>query len=387
MGDIKLRDEVLSIHADVTAVATAQNALFGTLGSRVDGVAHQIDMSSQAQIQQLDTIRSSCERVNSSQNAFFHKIGDQYDVISDRIQTVQDGQRQSSDSLHSSLQCLALGQSTLSATIETKFDEVLAQTRVVQSMQAQCQRQHPNLVNRRLTLEDMSAFGMICRAELRQQMEVLSGRFDGVARLTDAIAMAISEQAHLMQTHEEVPRANMQPQTKPPTRTSGTIRYQQTAQTWDSERVPTESQQYTGLKQEVVLWTIDHMLTSGICDIRARVEAYRRRGLHSERRFFRLKVLVLPRPWILSRGLSVMCSTGPNAYGHYDICPSIMPFRIIPMSSPIYDMLTDVLWADDLSAFQKLLFDGTVTLRDIFEDDRNILGVCVALGVQRVYRS
>jgi hypothetical protein len=40
-------------------------------------------------------------------------------------------------------------------------------------------------------------------------------------------------------------------------------------------------------------------------------------------------------------------------------------------------VLTTVLFDDDLPAFQKLLFEGTVTLRDFSEDSVNILEVYI----------
>lgn len=142
--------------------------------------------------------------------------------------------------------------------------------------------------------------------------------------------------------------------------------------------------------REALLYTIYHYIKSRIGEIQVTIQAYRQRGLLAQRKgtYFRLKVVViLPRPWLCSKGLSIMGSNGPNAHGHYDVCPSIMPFRIIPPESHPENALLVVLGYDDLPGFQKLLFDGVVTLRDVDAYGQNLLVVYMSPTVPQNIRT
>lgn len=310
---------------------------------------------------------------------------------------------------------MSVSQSTASATILDKMDNIMTQNQALHDSQTKSNSTlqkfldmsvHPMgastgqtstapghgsespaesitrngmLASRRITTENPEIIGKIIRAELRQQLEPLAGRLDGMKELVNSLTASISGQTHLLDDAREETCFRETSSSGSSHTTTSMIRYHQDSPDGSiaSGRRNTTTVRTAPRKREALLYTKYHYIESRIGEIQVIIQAYRQCGLLAKRkgRYFRLKVAILPRPWLFSKGMSIMGSNGPNAHGHYDICPSIMPFRIIPSTSPTMAALKNVLYDDDLPGFQKLLFDGVVTLRDVAFDGSNLLWV------------
>ncbi|RYP67762.1 hypothetical protein DL770_008543 [Monosporascus sp. CRB-9-2] len=151
--------------------------------------------------------------------------------------------------------------------------------------------------------------GRMVRAELRQQLQPLLHRFADVTLLIDQIALEVSKKA-----------------SEPSDYKAGRSGATHGLLDPGSER------------RDVYIW----------------VTTYRVRG--SQDGYFRLKFVFKPRPWLCSTGISTVFSSGPDEFGHYSICPSILPIQIIPYSSPVWDI------------FER---DDAFAVRQLVEHDRN----------------
>jgi hypothetical protein len=365
------------MHREVTAVTAGQSALSGTLGTKLDDVTQRADLASQHQIQHLETIHTSLLGVQTSHDTLSRTLGQQYEDIASGVQSVHDSQKQGFDSLQASVNGLTYVQTSLNGMIESRLGEIVTGTRMLQSMQASHLSQRADLSsNNRLSVEDVDILARIVRAELKQHLEPLSHRLDGITGLVDSVVLAIPQHAHLLDVGDEEQSDTTERRTKSSARLSGAIHFQQATQIDSTEGSPAKRMRHAFAHHEVPLWSVEHWVRSTVCDIKIIIWAYRHRGLLNLNRgiSFGLKISIYPRLWLCTRGLSIMGSSGPDFHGHYAMCPSIVSFRVIRESSPVYDMVLNVLYDDDLVGFQKLLSGGTLTLRDTI-DEYNILQV------------
>ncbi|OIW34297.1 hypothetical protein CONLIGDRAFT_665094 [Coniochaeta ligniaria NRRL 30616] len=365
---------------------------------------------------------SRCRRCGCQSKGVIGSVGDKYNDIGRQAQTTSDAQIQRLDCIRTSLDGLTLSQNAASGTMLGKIDNVLAQNQTLHDLHtasvSAIQKllepsphlvtaptgdtahmphsgsvSRPNLLTsnrmlstRRITTEDLDIIGKIVRAELRQQLEPLSGRLEDLKELVDSVANAVSGHTQLLSGDEKESSLRAELSTSSSHTIMNMARYQQDINDDNLASGRGNAVHAPPRKGEAMLYSIKYYVDSVIGRIRVHIQAYRQRGLlaHKRGQYFHLKIIILPRPWLSSRGLSVTGSTGPNAHGHYGLCPSILPFRVILDSSPMGVMLKDVLWKDDLSAFQKLLFDGAITLRDVHESGYNILQVSIFIGALNI---
>lgn len=64
--------------------------------------------------------------------------------------------------------------------------------------------------------------------------------------------------------------------------------------------------------------------------LRINVQTYRVRGIMPRNNsvHFCVHVDFSPRPWLLSQGISITHSSGPDQQGFYSICPRIMTYPV-----------------------------------------------------------
>lgn len=308
LNDVKLRDEVLSLQDKVGGIVTYQSALSLSLEQLFEDLAIQTQRSQETQTQ----------------------------IIASQFSAVRSG-------------------------ISSLASHITTETQAVHAMS----------FSRLLADESPDYLGRIVRAELKQQLEPLSCHLKGVKGMIDQVALAVSEQASLLHAVETANHDATIPSTTSPAQEEPVSHHQ-----LEDGRCPESPSTETRLARrlrEVKLFTFCHYICTKLCNLRIQVDTYRRCGtfIGEQEKFFRLSVLVLPSPWLCSRGLSIMFSSGQNANGHYDICPSIMPFRVIPSSSPVWHN-----WIhDDISGIKAMLSRHQVTLRDVTEDGFNVLAV------------
>lgn len=199
----------------------------------------------------------------------------------------------------------------------------------------------------------------IIRAELRQQLKPISDRLADVSGLIDGIAVASA--THSTQSAPIFSQVGKQ---------LSRIEVRPVNPTQPSNADP-------GRSREVVLSTTRYRVDARLAYIYIGLDAYRcKDSLHSvSKQYFRLAILIIPRPHLCSRGISLLASSGPKACGHYEICPSILPMRVVEdWDTWVFPKACE---RDDVSEFRKLLSTGEVTLRDVTDFGANILDVCL----------
>lgn len=212
--------------------------------------------------------------------------------------------------------------------------------------------------------ESPDLLGRIIRAELRQQLEPVLHQLQGTEQTVDRIALMVSREAHALALAkntvsngaDDFPGYGGHP-------------------AWASNQDNSWKTQTPGIEvshwqmvyqnpksRDAILSQLWHVIDIKIGEVKIETTTYRAKitNTHTNTKCFRLKITFIPRAWIFLRGFSAMYSSGPNGHGYYDICPSILTFRIIPNDSPIWSPFED----DDVPGLKKLLNEGHLTLRD-----------------------
>ncbi|KAK3331706.1 hypothetical protein B0T19DRAFT_85691 [Cercophora scortea] len=287
-------------------------------------------------------------------------------------------------SLHGKFDGLAANQTVLAQNLEQRSEElsslVSAQSQSLDSLSSG---------RLSITVGNPDLLGRIVRAELKQQLEPLSHRLKISASTIDGIALAVSGEASRLQSagrrsespspgtadHEERGLIRLEEECTPP----GPCRAQ-------SRRTPETN--YSNLRsKEVILSTHTSYFRNNLFRLLIHVETYRYRyddatANHNGSTFFRIRVDIIPQPWLLSAGLSVVYSSGQNAHGYYDICPSILPTRVLPIDSPIWHVFMN----DDVSGLKELMRQHRLTIRDHNQCGYNILMVAIMWRAAKVIR-
>ncbi|KAK1763399.1 hypothetical protein QBC33DRAFT_550042 [Phialemonium atrogriseum] len=313
LNDVKLRDEVLSLQDKVGGLVTYQSALSMRLEQRFEDLAIQTRRSQETQTQ----------------------------IFASQLSAVRSG-------------------------ISSLASHITTETQAVNAMS----------FSRLLADESPDYLGRIVRAELKQQLEPLSCHLKGVKGMIDQVALAVSEQASPLHAADAARPDAINTSTTHPAQEERVSHHQ--LEEGRCAESPSTKTRLTRRPREVKLYSFIRCIRTKLCYLQIEVDTYRRCGnfIGEQETFFRLRVLVLPSPWLCSRGLSFMFSSGQNANGHYDICPSIVPFRVIPSSSPVWNA-----WIyDDISGVKAMLSRHQVTLRDVTEHGDNVLAIAAVFG-------
>lgn len=189
--------------------------------------------------------------------------------------------------------------------------------------------------------DDPDQVGRIIRAELKQVLEPFSHRINqGLDAIVESLSQSTSRSVHELAGIED-----RCPSTKTASSTDLSV----------SQSRPQSS--------EIVLSSVFSRRSSRFGVLETRVTRCRARSTSlriAPEAYFRVQVNFSPSPWLSSYGLSAIYSTGPNAFGYYDICPSIIPFRVVPMDWEVCGSIFD----DDVSLFRQMLQEGRIHWRD-----------------------
>lgn len=175
-----------------------------------------------------ESLQDSIQSLAVNQRMLSQTLEGRYTDITRGIQTTYDVQVQSSASLHTSLERMSVSQSTASVIILDKMDNIMTQNQALHDSQTKSNSTlqkfldmsvHPigasigqtstalghgsvspgesitrngMLASRRITTEDPEIIGKIIQAELRQQLEPLSGSIEGMKELVNSVALTVS---------------------------------------------------------------------------------------------------------------------------------------------------------------------------------------------------
>lgn len=98
-------------------------------------------------------------------------------------------------------------------------------------------------------------------------------------------------------------------------------------------------------------------------DLEVYLFKFRRRSEHvtrSPEAYFQVRVDFRPASWITSYGISATYSTAPDAFGYYQICPRILPFRVLTINSKALRLIV----MDDVPEFKLMMNKGDVNWFD-----------------------
>lgn len=224
--------------------------------------------------------------------------------------------------------------------------------------------------------------GQIVRAELKQQLAPFSGSFGRVGEMMERTARSVDYQAHdqdifnsstFMRTQTVVASRNPTniqepdipfefPKENPKAQGSSAVLPESRERSWSESRT-------------VSLFSTDFEIRALIGTFNIRVTSYRIRNdvTHQGGEYFRWVITFVPKPQLCSHGLSIAYSSGPDNTGYCDIFPRIQTFSIIMESSPLWDILV----ADDLPGFIRMLHDRNLSLRDRSFHGSNILTIAL----------
>ena len=185
--------------------------------------------------------------------------------------------------------------------------------------------------------------GRILRAELRQLLEPMSQKIDGrLDAIVDSLSRGSSETVHEFSGEEEDLCS-----TDLPLESGSTDMSTSQDRTQSTEIILSKS-------------CVRSRSKFGALEIRMTRCRARSSGLRAPEAYFRIQVSFCPAPWLSSHGMSAMYSTGPNPFGYYDICPSIIPFSVVSRDSAVVEVITN----DDVSCFRQMLDKGDIHWRD-----------------------
>lgn len=214
---------------------------------------------------------------------------------------------------------------------------------------------------RYMSAENPDLLSKLIRAELKQTLEPMSSLDEKLDKIIGQLAQTASKSAH-EKTFMDLPST----ETAIPSKAS-THALQSASCT--SVR---EIDNFSTTPDPVPLFVVDRTIRFTLGVVKIRILSLRSRSNFAcpPERFFTVTVDFWPLPKWNSYGLSAMFSSGRNSHGYYDICPSLLPFRVWSET----DLLWQVIDNDDINTLQKMLATR-VTLRDAHKSGFSLLQV------------
>lgn len=247
-----------------------------------------------------------------------------------------------------------------SRRLEDAIRSGIQESRSFRQSQAQAQARMPAT----LVAENADVLARLVRAELRQQLEPLLERIDGVAEHIDRVALAISGKADaesVVQTEElgSAPQDFGREMFKPEV-------------SLGFQRIQLDSNTQANSGAVKLFSARNYYLTTKFGTLRCQLRTCQppRCAMGRQRGHFELTIDVFPRLFF-SRGISLLYSSSPNSRGYYSICPSIATFGIIPRESPVWALLR----SDDKLGVEAMIERGEVNILDRSGRCANLLEV------------
>jgi Tfp pilus assembly protein PilE len=214
---------------------------------------------------------------------------------------------------------------------------------------------------RYMSAENPDLLSKLIRAELKQTLEPISSLDEKLDKIIGHLVQTASKSAH-EKTFIDFPSTETAISSKASTQALQSTSCTSVRQV---DIFPTTA-------HPVPLFVVDRAIRSTLGVVKIRTLSLRSRSNFAcpPERFFTVTVDFWPLPKWNSHGLSAMFSSGRNSHGYYEICPSILPFRVWSET----DLLWQIIDNDDIGALQKMLATR-VTLRDAHTLGFNLLQV------------
>jgi hypothetical protein len=203
---------------------------------------------------------------------------------------------------------------------------------------------------RYMSAENPDALGRLIRTELKQALEPMSSLDEKLDQIIGSLAQTASKIVHEkaimdLPSTESAISSKAEPHALQST-TCASVR---------------EIDIFSTNAHPVPLFVVERKIRSTLGVLKIQILSLRSRSnlARPPERFFTITVDFWPLPKWNSYGLSTMFSSGRNSHGYWDICPSLLPFRVWSET----DLLWQVIDNDDIEAFRKMLATR-VTLRD-----------------------
>jgi hypothetical protein len=212
---------------------------------------------------------------------------------------------------------------------------------------------------RYMSAESPDLLSKLIRAELKQTLEPISSLDEKLDKIIGHLAQIASKSAH-EKTFMDLPSIEAAIPSKVSTHAM------QSASCTSVREIDIFS------TTPVPLFVVERTIRSTLGVVKIRILSLRSRSNFAcpPERFFTVSVDFWPLPKWNSHGLSAMFSSGRNSHGYYDICPSLLPFRVWSET----DLLWQVIDNDDINTLQKMLATR-VTLRDAHKSGFSLLQV------------
>ncbi|KAK0666966.1 hypothetical protein QBC41DRAFT_324794 [Cercophora samala] len=213
--------------------------------------------------------------------------------------------------------------------------------------------------------DNQDLLARIIRVETQRTLEPLIGRFEGVQGTIDQIALSVSGLS------SNQPSSNSNSVMLYADRTPTEFEDPRNTQTDCSSTNSPYTSTSAGFK-EIQLSSSTNRLNTRWGTMTISVKTYRVRGAVSRNNsvHFQLQIDFTPSPWLLSRGISIVHSSGPDRQGFYSICPRIMTY-------PVYDFvrwgIIDLFLTDDVNRFREMIQTGELSVRARNEYGRGLL--------------
>ncbi|RSL40204.1 hypothetical protein CEP52_017397, partial [Fusarium oligoseptatum] len=236
--------------------------------------------------------------------------------------------------------------------------------------------------------DDLNLLSRIVRYETKHVLEPIAHRLEGkMDIIAETLAIGISKtvsgyenECRCRSSHLEEPK----------------IDHQESALDSDSRRTvavkqgPAEPPSRRTLSRDIKLFTTNHQQRSKFGRIYVRISKFRTRSVLGKppESYFRIELDICLPPWLCSTGLSAVYSSGKNSFGCYDICPSIITFRIIQWCLPNGDehFVWVTIQKDDKEQFQHMLASGEIGWRDQDEYGKNVFQNALAAGAVQIIK-
>lgn len=334
--------------------------------------------------QTMKEVKNELQSIGREQQGTSDRATQQYNTLVSQFQTAHES---TSDVLSSHTQNLNAIQASIrtgnknTAKILQRLERQVRQQRLGNSSQVVTSLSQelsttidgPELAN---------IVGLAVRAELKglKEQEIHDSRFEHSQEVVEGVVSAISHEVH---SHELAGLSSFNcaklHNRDPSKQVSRSCEIPIMAQL---PPLPAEHSVHCNISSSTVtLYQSDNDFTTNFGALHIHLRKFRvkaRLQMRSEV-YFLLRIIFMPSAWLCSRGFKLSYSSMPHADGYYEICPRIMPVRIIQNGSELcwWRLLNN----DDVDTIKRLIWVGQYTPYDVSEHGGNILEVSVPTAI------
>lgn len=209
--------------------------------------------------------------------------------------------------------------------------------------------------------DDLHLLSRIVRAEIKGALEPFADKISG--RLDSVVDSTATEVLRKLQGVNDEDGTDVDPLTHTsPTATVPGVAELSTGG-HRPERCPSGPIPVRQRPADIQLSRTYHKHSSIFGDVGVYVSKFRKRSSHvtrSPEAYFQIRVDFHPARWITSYGISATYSTAPDVFGYYEICPRILPYRVLSIKSQAFRIIVN----DDVSQFKRMISKGEISWFD-----------------------